>query len=177
MNKTIKLFIAATALIAGVLASATVSAASTPQILSLNANQSGGTISVDGTAETHMIAAAISVWDSTGAEQLAVETTQVDNGAFSHSITIAEGNYKVCAANYENGQQFCVDVTTTEESAADVTNDTSSSTATTPETGAATASDESAATADYTWLIILAATVIVAGAAIIVIAHRRQRQH
>ena len=169
MNKAIKLFTTAIALAVIALAPVCVGAASTPRILSLNASQSGGTISVDGTAEVNMLAASISIYDSAGTNLLALETAQVDNGAFSHSLAIEEGNYKVCAANYDPGEQFCVDLVTETATSDDTA---AATTAGSPETGYAQTSDDSAATTDNTWMIIAAAAVAVIGAVAIVLIRR-----
>lgn len=174
MKKIITTFVTAIAL--AVVALTPANAASAPRILSLNASQAGGTISINGTAETHMLAAAISVYaadDTTNA--LTVETASVNNGVFSHDIALAAGNYKVCAANYDGGDQFCIDLTTATTEEVTNTTEEESTTAGSPETGYNKASDGSAATTDNTWMIVAAVAVVLIGATTIVLARRHAR--
>lgn len=75
------------------------------EILTLNAEISNGVITVSGTAENGMLAAAISVYNADGSSILFVETTSVNaDGTFSYSLdTGARGTYVVSVADYDGG--------------------------------------------------------------------------
>ena len=98
------------------------------KVLTLNATQQNGTISVSGTTEADGLAVAISIYDETGSNRITVETSAVIDGKYSHDITIAEGNYKICVADYDGGECMTAVVTA-------ATEEEGESTAGTPETG------------------------------------------
>lgn len=84
-------------------------------VLTINAAQSNGTISVSGTTDAGMLAVAISVYDKTGTNLIKLETTSVSGGTFSHEIEIIEGEYQICVADYEGGECKTTTVTVAAE--------------------------------------------------------------
>jgi len=138
------------------------------KVLTLNATEQNGTISVSGTTEAECLAVAISIYDESGATRLKLETAAVIDGEYSHEIAIAEGNYKICVADYDGVECQTAVVTAVAE-------DEESSTGA-PETGYHTIEkvDESAVTAASSSpaiYISLAAGVIIS--AILVFSARR----
>ena len=147
-------------------------------VLTINATQQNGTISVSGTTDSEMYAVAISIYDESGTNLITLETAAANDGAFSHSIEIAEGNYQICVADYNGGE--CM--TTTVLVASEDTNSTTSSDATvsSPETGYQTVSSnneqvtpDTNATNNPMLAICLASAVILAVTASMIIIKRR----
>lgn len=102
--------------------------AANKEVLTMDASESGGKISVSGTVEDGMLAVAISVYDETGANLLKVETTNVESGnTFSYDITIPNGTYVVKAADYDEGPFLSKTVTVTNSTSDDTTSADSSS--------------------------------------------------
>ena len=150
-------------------------------VLTINATQQNGIISVSGTTDTEMYAVAISVYDESGANLITLETAATNNGIFSHEIEIAEGNYQICAADYNGGE--CMTTTVTIVSEEEDTDTTSDATAGTPETGYQTiASSNEQATPDTNaannsvLAVCLAAAVVVA-VAVSAVAIKRRLAH
>ncbi|MBQ6127826.1 hypothetical protein IJI69_04010 [Candidatus Saccharibacteria bacterium] len=142
------------------------------KVLTLNATEQNGTISVSGTTETDVLAVAISIYNESGDTRLKLETTAVIDGEYSHDITITEGTYKICVADYDGGE--CA--TAVVAPAAEESEDDSESAAGTPETGYHTIEkvDESAVTtasSSSAIYISLAAGIIIS--AILVFSARR----
>lgn len=80
------------------------------KILTVNATEQNGVISVKGTTEPGMLAVAISVYDKTGQTRVALRTTSVnDDNTFAYDIEIAEDTYQLCVADYNGGD--CATVT------------------------------------------------------------------
>ena len=96
------------------------------KVLTLNATEENGIISVNGTTEAGALAVAISIYDEAGTTRLKVETTAVIDGKYSHDIAIEEGTYKICVADYDGGECQTTTVAVAEDE---------ESTAGTPETG------------------------------------------
>ena len=102
MKRLRKVFAALAVCMCFMLVPATVKAAS---ILSLNASSSGSSISVSGTAETAVLACAISVYDSSS-NLVAMESCGVNSDStFSYTMTtsFANGDYTVKVADYNGG--------------------------------------------------------------------------
>ena len=74
------------------------------KVLTLNATEENGIISVNGTTEAGALAVAISIYDETGTTRLKIETAAVIDGKYSHNIAIEEGTYKICVADYDGGE-------------------------------------------------------------------------
>ncbi|MBR5409011.1 hypothetical protein IK112_03720 [Candidatus Saccharibacteria bacterium] len=98
------------------------------EVLTLNATQSNGKISISGTTDPDMLAVAITVYDKSGTNRIALRSTSVINGEFSYEIEIAEDDYQICVADYNGGE--CKTITLTVASTEEDT-----PTAGTPETG------------------------------------------
>lgn len=137
------------------------------KVLTLNATEQNGTISVSGTTEAECLAVAISIYDESGATRLKLETAAVIDGEYSHEIAIAEGNYKICVADYDGGEcQTAVVTATAEEESSTGAPETGYHTIEKVEESAVTAASSSPAI-----YISLAAGVIIS--AILVFSARR----
>lgn len=74
------------------------------EVTSIEATESGDTITVSGTVESGMLAVAVAVYDESGEDLIAVETTAVSSGnKFSCDIDVPSGTYVVKAADYDGG--------------------------------------------------------------------------
>ncbi|MBQ3469726.1 hypothetical protein IJH16_02015 [Candidatus Saccharibacteria bacterium] len=98
------------------------------EITSLNANISGTTISVNGTAKSTVLAVQFIVYDKTGQNIIKMYSTAVNgDGTFSAEIAVdTNDTYIVSAADYDGGQTVMVTVGASTEDTL---------TAGTPETG------------------------------------------
>ena len=98
-------------------------------VLTINATQQNGIISVSGTTEDGMLAVGITVYDKTGTTQITVRTTAVVNNEYEYTVDgLEEGEYQICVADFDGGD--CKTATVTLSAAED-----EDSTAGTPETG------------------------------------------
>lgn len=74
------------------------------QIVTLDASQENGVITVTGTAEAGTLAVAIAVYNENGTELITMKTTAVnDSNNFSDTINLEAGNYLIKVADYEGG--------------------------------------------------------------------------
>ena len=82
-----------------------ISVTSAAEVLSVTANESSnGVITVEGTVENNMIAAAINVYDASGENLITMETTQInDDNTFRTTIALQAGTYVVKVADYDGG--------------------------------------------------------------------------
>ena len=87
------------------------------EVLTANASQANGKISITGTTDPAMLAVSFTVYDKTGTTQLVNRSTAVDNGSFSYEIEIEEGEYQICVADFNGGDCKTVTVTTSSEEA------------------------------------------------------------
>ena len=147
-------------------------------VLTINATQQNGIISVSGTTDAEMYAVAISIYDESGTNLITVETAAANDGVFSHSIAIAEGNYQICVADYSGGECMTTTVLVTSEDTDSTTS--SDATVSSPETGYQTVSSNNeqvtpdANAANNPMLAIcLASAVILAVTASMIIIKRR----
>lgn len=118
-------------------------------VLTINATQQNGIISVSGTTDAEMYAVAISVYDESGANLITLETAATNNGIFSHEIEIVEGNYQICVADYNGGECMTTTVLVASEEEQSAVTEETTETAGTPETGyQTTANSEQQVTPD-----------------------------
>ena len=74
------------------------------QIVTLDASQENGVITVTGTAEAGTLAVAIAVYNENGTELITMKTAAVnDSNNFSDTINLEAGNYLIKVADYEGG--------------------------------------------------------------------------
>lgn len=95
-------------------------------ITSAEVNEAVGKINVEGNAGTGVLAVAITVFDESETNVVAMKTTSVDDSSnFSDSISVAAGKYVVKVADYNGGEFVTKTVTvtvgsdTTDEATAD----------------------------------------------------------
>lgn len=142
------------------------------EVLTLNATQANGKISISGTTEQDMLAVAISVYDQSGTNRVALRSTSVNNGTFSYELEIAEANYQICVADYNGGECKTVTVTVAAEESSE------ESAAGTPETGYQTITKNNETVAPATnasasnMVYVFLAAGLIAAAAIALVARR-----
>lgn len=102
-------------------------------ITSAEVNEAVGKINVEGKAGTGVLAVAITVFDESETNVVAMKTTSVDDSSnFSDSISVAAGKYVVKVADYNGGEFVTKTVTvtvgsdTTDETKADESNENKS---------------------------------------------------
>lgn len=104
------------------------------KVTSLNANIENTTISVNGTAEAGMLAAQVVVYDESGENVIAMQSTDVKaDNTFSTTISVASATakYVVKVADYDGGEYSVVTVSAVAEETPAATEATAGS----PETG------------------------------------------
>lgn len=90
-----------------------VNAATTPRIITLDANTTGMTISYNGTIEDGSHAVMCKLLNN-NSEELDLLSSPVEDNKFEGTFTVNDkGNYKVACANYEGGDIKEVDATIT----------------------------------------------------------------
>lgn len=142
------------------------------EVLTVNASQANGKISITGTTDPAMLAVSFTVYDKTGTTQLVNRSTSVDNGSFSYEIEIEEGEYQICVADFNGGDCKTVTVTTSSEEAG------GDSSASSPNTGYQTIakneteSAEPATNASANMLFPILAISLIAVAAIAIVIKR-----
>lgn len=83
------------------------------EALSVNASESSnGEITVSGTVENSMVAAAVNVYDASGENLITMRTTQInDDNTFSTQISLDAGTYIIKVADYNGGEYKSLTVT------------------------------------------------------------------
>lgn len=130
MIKKINVIIAIVAMVLIMLVPARYSFAADEEILTMEATQSGGKISVSGKTIDGILAVAINIYSEDGSTFIKMKTSSVnDNNEYSDSIEVPEGNYLVRVADYDGGdykeQVVKVDSNEEEEEKAEETTDES----------------------------------------------------
>lgn len=106
-----------------------------PNVLTVTASQSNGTISYSGTTEDGVMAVSCTLYDSTGTNDLDFDSIAVTSNAYSGTFSIAEGDYILSCANYASGTAVSTTLVaaTPEQDSTDV--DVAEDSAASPETG------------------------------------------
>ena len=82
-----------------------IKAATTPKVLTLDAEFKNNKLNVSGTSEDGVLAVAIFVYDEKEQNLLATQTTSVtDDNKYNDIIEIESGNYVIKAVNYDGGE-------------------------------------------------------------------------
>ena len=109
------------------------------EITSLNAALGDGYIAVAGTAEAGTLAVAVLVYDESGEELIAMETTDVtDENSYATRIAADSGTYIVKVADYEGGDYQTVTVapaSTSDDAEEETTTETTTVTPGAPNSG------------------------------------------
>ena len=142
------------------------------EVLTANASQANGKISITGTTDPAMLAVSFTVYDKTGTTQLVNRSTSVDNGSFSYEIEIEEGEYQICVADFNGGDCKTVTVTTSSEEAGGDSSASSPNTGYQTITKNETESAEPATNASANMLFPILAISLIAVAAIAIVIKR-----